>query len=175
MPEGSATHQVIDTILTSSCQWHDIMTIAAQELLHTGRRFHAVASFGLADCVPLATFTDAGLEIVKIVGEELTDLPTIAPLPAEIANCPTRLPSVEPIAVVGMACRAPDANNAEELWDIISSGRSTVVEVPKTRIDIHSSYRASQDTKWIEGRKFYGNFIQDIDAFDHAFFSMSSR
>lgn len=27
----------------------------------------------------------------------------------------------------------------------------------------------------IKVRKFYGNFIQDVDAFDHAFFSMISR
>ena len=138
MPEGSATNQVIDTILTSSCQWHKIMTIIAQKLLQTGRRIHAVASFGLADCVPLAAFHEAGLEIVKIVGDELAETPTLAPVPAEIANNMTRVPSVEPVAIVGMACRAPKANNTEELWDIISSGSSTVVEVPKTRIDIHS-------------------------------------
>lgn len=175
MPEGSATDQVIDTILTSTCQWHDIMTTAAQELMHTGRGSHTIAVFGLADCVPLTTFHDAGLEIIKIVGEELAEIPTLAPLPAETAKYPTRAPSVEAIAVVGMACRAPDADNVEELWDIISSGRSTMVEVPKTRIDIHGGYRVSQDTKWIEGRRFYGNFVSDIDAFDHAFFSVSSR
>lgn len=106
MPEGSATNQVIDTILTSSCQWHEIMTIVAQELLHTGRRIHAVASFGLADCVPLAAFHEAGLEIVKIVGDELAETPTLAPVPAEIANNMTRVPSVEPVAIFGMACRA---------------------------------------------------------------------
>ena len=175
IPEGSATNQVIDAILTSSSQWHEIMTIVAQELLHTGQRIHAVASFGLADCVPLAAFHEAGLEIMKIVGDELAETPTLAPVPAEIANNMTRVPSVEPVAIVGMACRAPKANNTEELWDIISSGSSTVVEVPKTRIDIHSGYRASQDASWSEGRKFYGNFIQDVDAFDHVFFSMSSR
>lgn len=158
---GSSTDQVIDAILTSSCSWHDIMTIAAQELVHTGRRLHTIASFGLGDCVPLATFRDAGLDIVKIVGEELGDTPALAPLPAETANDTIRPPSVEPIAIVGMACRAPNANNTEELWDIISSGRSTMTEVPKTRIDIHGGFRASQDAKWIQGRDFYGNFIQD--------------
>lgn len=175
MLEGSATDQVIDTILISPCQWLDIMSTAAQDLVQTGRVSHTVAVFGLADCVSRTIFDEAGVKIMKIVGEEPAENPTFAPSPLEAAKDPTRLPSVEPIAVVGMACSAPDADNVEEFWDIISSGRSTMMEVPKTRIDIHGGYRASQDTKWIEGRKFYGNFIRDIDTFDHAFFSMSSR
>ena len=172
MQGESMTDQVINAILTSSCQWHDIMTTAAQELRDTGRQSHKIVVLGLADCVPSRPFHDLGLDITKIMGEEPAEILNLPGSPPEVL---TQFQSVEPIAVVGMACRAPDADNVEELWDIISSGKSTAVELPKTRIDIHSGYRASQDAKWIENRKFYGNFMSDIDTFDHAFFSMSSR
>ena len=175
MPVGSTTSHVIDTILTSPCQWHDIMTTAAQAMVNTGRVSHKIAVFGLADCVSASIFQDVGLEITKIVGGEIVESPKLPGLPPKVDEQSAQFLTVEPIAVVGMACRAPGANNVEELWDIISSGRSTMVEVPKTRIDIHGGYRASQDAKWITDRKFYGNFVSDVDAFDNAFFSMSSR
>ena len=40
-----------------------------------------------------------------------------------------------PIAVVGMACRLPDANNLNEYWELLSSGRDTIREMPADRLD----------------------------------------
>lgn len=107
----SVTDQVTKTIFTSPYQGHDILTTVVKELLHTGRRTHTVVSFGFAECVPLAAYQDAGLEIVKIVGDGLAEIPTLALLPAENDN--TQLPLVHPIFIVGMACRAPDVDNAD--------------------------------------------------------------
>ena len=40
-----------------------------------------------------------------------------------------------PIAVVGMACRLPDANNLQEFWDLLATGRDTIREMPTDRLD----------------------------------------
>lgn len=44
-------------------------------------------------------------------------------------------PSQIPIAVVGMACRLPGADNLEEYWQLLVNGRSAVVELPPDRLD----------------------------------------
>ena len=41
----------------------------------------------------------------------------------------------EPIAIVGMGCRLPGANNIDEYWQLISNGQSAVAEIPAERLD----------------------------------------
>lgn len=79
------------------------------------------------------------------------------------------------VAVIGVACRYPSANNVEELWDVISSGTSTVQELPPDRVDTRKNFRLSQGQPSVSPKTFYGNFIDRPDAFDHAFFGINSR
>lgn len=173
MSNEATTDQVIDSVLTSSCQWDTVMTAAAEALFKTGRKRHTIVHFGLADSIPLKAFERVELNVQRMPCAELVEVP-----PEIFCDDPQIIPSnpsVEPVAVIGMACRAPGADSVEALWEIINTGRSQVVEVPKTSIDIHGGYRASQDAKWSSSRKFFGNFISDPDSFDNSFFSLSSR
>ncbi|OOF91380.1 hypothetical protein ASPCADRAFT_177383 [Aspergillus carbonarius ITEM 5010] len=79
------------------------------------------------------------------------------------------------IAIVGAACRLPGADTLEDLWDIVSQGRIKAEEVPKDRCSIEESFRGQQDKEWMNQRKFYGNFVDDVAAFDNAFFGISPR
>ena len=72
------------------------------------------------------------------------------------------------IAVVGMACRFPEADSLEEFWQMIESGFCAVQQVPKDRIDTSDLWRDPKGP-------FFGNFLRDPDAFDHRFFSISGR
>jgi acyl transferase domain-containing protein/thioester reductase-like protein/acyl carrier protein/SAM-dependent methyltransferase len=74
------------------------------------------------------------------------------------------------IAVVGMSCKVAGANNLEEFWDILCTGKSQHKEVPKERFNFETPFR-STDTK----RKWFGNFIEGHDEFDHKFFKRSPR
>lgn len=74
------------------------------------------------------------------------------------------------IAVIGMSCHVPNAEDLEEFWQILLSGESQHREVPTERFSMNSVFR-EMDTK----RKWYGNFIRDHDAFDHKFFKKSPR
>ncbi len=40
-----------------------------------------------------------------------------------------------PIAVVGMACRTPGADNLDEYWQMIRDGRSAIAKVPNERLN----------------------------------------
>ena len=69
----------------------------------------------------------------------------------------------EPIAVVGMACRVPGANNTDEYWDLLRSGANVAGEVPAGRWDSDG------------GDPWVGGFIKDIDKFDAGLFGVSPR
>ncbi len=40
-----------------------------------------------------------------------------------------------PLAIVGMACRLPGADNLDQYWQLLIEGRSAVVELPPDRLD----------------------------------------
>ena len=44
-------------------------------------------------------------------------------------------PSFAPLAIVGLACRLPGANNLDEYWDLIHSGGDATGELPLDLID----------------------------------------
>ena len=81
------------------------------------------------------------------------------------------------IAIVGAAGRFPGANNLEELWNLISADESRAEEVPLRRIDIPASFRSrlAQDANATGKQRFFGNFLDQIDCFDNAFFGISQK
>jgi acyl transferase domain-containing protein/acetyl esterase/lipase/acyl carrier protein len=80
------------------------------------------------------------------------------------------------IAIVGASCRLPGAGNMEELWDMLAKGTNCVQELSSIdRFDLPESFRSSQSASLTQRRTFYGNFIEDVKRFDHAFFGISSR
>ncbi|KAJ3497705.1 hypothetical protein NLG97_g1700 [Lecanicillium saksenae] len=75
----------------------------------------------------------------------------------------------ERIAVIGMSCHVPGAEDLQEFWKVLISGQSQHKEVPAERFPMDTYWRAA------EGRKWFGNFIDDFDKFDHKFFKKSPR
>jgi acyl transferase domain-containing protein/acyl carrier protein len=78
------------------------------------------------------------------------------------------------IAIIGMACRFPGAQNYEEFWDNLKEGRSSIGEIPKERWDWKAYWGDPQSGKNKSNSK-WGGFIQDADAFDPGFFGLSAR
>jgi acyl transferase domain-containing protein len=84
------------------------------------------------------------------------------------------MPSREPIAVIGMACRFPGGcDTPDAYWRLLRDGGDGVVEVPGDRWDIDAFY--DPDPKAVG--KIYarrGGFLTEpVDRFDAAFFGMS--
>ncbi len=76
----------------------------------------------------------------------------------------------EPIAIVGMACHFPDANNVGDYWDNLESGKDSIKEVPSSRWDIDAYYSATKE----QGKSYskWGAFLDNIEDFDPEYFKI---
>jgi acyl carrier protein len=80
----------------------------------------------------------------------------------------------EPIAIVGIACRFPGANDPEAFWELLRRGVDAVREPPRERWDVSVLYDPDRSipgkvaTRW-------GGFLDDVAGFDAQFFGISPR
>ena len=70
----------------------------------------------------------------------------------------------EPIAIIGIGCRFPGANNPDAFWQLLKNGVDAITEIPPNRWDIDAYYDA---TPGLPGKIYtrYGGFIEDVDLF----------
>lgn len=80
----------------------------------------------------------------------------------------------EPIAIIGMGCRFPKANNPEEFWQLLRNGIDAISEVPADRWDQDAFYDSNPDA---QGKMITrcGGFLDQVDQFDPHFFGISPR
>jgi acyl transferase domain-containing protein len=78
------------------------------------------------------------------------------------------------IAVIGVACRFPDARNPGEYWQNLWQGRVSIREIPAARWKWQESLDDTQEEEE-QNRCKWGSFIEDVDCFDRAFFGLSAR
>nr|WP_086665419.1 type I polyketide synthase [Lentzea kentuckyensis] len=77
----------------------------------------------------------------------------------------------EPIAIVGMACRFPgDVRSADELWDLVVSGRDAMGPLPEDR-----GWDLSLLTHDDAPATYHGGFLPGVAGFDAGFFGISPR
>lgn len=79
--------------------------------------------------------------------------------------------AAEPIAIVGMACKFPGANNIDEFWKLLHTGTNAVKEVPANRWDLETWFDPNPATEGKISTK-YGGFIDNVDSFDATFFGI---
>jgi hypothetical protein len=72
------------------------------------------------------------------------------------------------IAIIGMACRYPEADSIEEFWDVISAGKCVIRALPEDR------FKPSELVHEPRG-PFWGGYVRRTDLFDHRFFGISGR
>ena len=80
---------------------------------------------------------------------------------------------LEPIAIIGMSGRFPDAPDVDAFWRNVRDGRDSVTEAPRDRgWDIADYYEAKPQTR---GKTYsrHGAFLPDIDRFDPLFFEIA--
>src|ERR1022692_4905256 len=59
-----------------------------------------------------------------------------------VASEPGTSPSCQPIAIVGLACRYPDADDPPALLDLVLTGRRAFRRLPPCRLDLADHYSA---------------------------------
>ncbi|MDT8977370.1 SDR family NAD(P)-dependent oxidoreductase [Paenibacillus sp. chi10] len=82
--------------------------------------------------------------------------------------------SDEPIAIIGMSGRFPDAYNIEEMWTLLAEGRNAVKEIPSDRFDWRLYYQDSPSEPGKTNSKWCG-CIPGAAEFDPLFFEISPR
>ncbi|GAB1545334.1 hypothetical protein NUACC21_80100 [Scytonema sp. NUACC21] len=79
---------------------------------------------------------------------------------------------MEPIAIIGLGCRFPGAENPESFWQLLHNGVDAITEVPPERWDVNACYHpkpatpGKMNTRW-------GGFLEKVDCFDASFFGIS--
>lgn len=80
----------------------------------------------------------------------------------------------QPIAVVGMSCKFPMAQDINEFWKNLLEGKDCIAEVPKDRWDWEEFY-GDPSTEDNKTNIKWGGFIEGIDEFDPLFFGISPK
>ncbi|HEY9164017.1 MAG TPA: beta-ketoacyl synthase N-terminal-like domain-containing protein, partial [Magnetovibrio sp.] len=76
----------------------------------------------------------------------------------------------EPIAIIGLAGRYPQAPDLQTFWTNLRSGKDSVVEIPHERWDASRFYSSTRELG--KTRCLRGGFLEGVDRFDAAFFNM---
>ncbi|WP_156820293.1 type I polyketide synthase [Synechococcus sp. PCC 7336] len=105
-------------------------------------------------------------------------LTTLSPLKlafaARQAKAQLELFKAEPIAVIGLSCRFPGAENPEAFWNLLESGVDAISAIPGDRWDVDRYYDVDPGAA---GKTYcrHGGFLDRIDTFDPEFFGISPR
>ena len=78
------------------------------------------------------------------------------------------------IAVIGLACRFPGAQDYRQFWHNLVSGVDSITEIPADRWDWRR-YWGDPQTEANKTNSKWGGFIEDVDKFDAPFFNISPR
>ncbi|MFO1518604.1 MAG: SDR family NAD(P)-dependent oxidoreductase [bacterium] len=80
----------------------------------------------------------------------------------------------EPVAIVGMSCRFPQASDLESFWKLLHDGVDAITEVPPERWNVQKFYDPEPVTKGKMNSR-WGGFLDKVDHFDAQFFGISPR
>ncbi|KAF3055676.1 Conidial yellow pigment biosynthesis polyketide synthase [Daldinia childiae] len=169
--EEKLHHAVIRMILVEQSQWYQ--TFASVQTSRLKSKGSTVVSFGPDRGVPPSLMRNLGAHFLHA-----TDLDQAGPQPVDSALDPFAVSinqgqnagSDDEIAIVGMSCQVAGADDLGEFWKILCEGKSQHIEIPEERFGFETQWRDVDKTK-----KWYGNFINDHDVYDHKFFKKSPR
>jgi thioester reductase-like protein len=160
---GPVHEIVLRAVLAEPCEWHKTFSDVYEQ--HLTGPSSLVVEFGPERCIPPSFLRRLPQRVIHFADLEL---PKTLNRDYELASRP---PADTDIAIVGMACRVAGADDLNEFWDLLCAGQSQHCEMPRER---HANY----ETPWrpeASKRMWLGNFVRDIDAFDHKFFKKSPR
>src|SRR6266850_2019094 len=78
----------------------------------------------------------------------------------------------DPIVIIGLSGRYPEAVNIDAYWDNLREGKDCIVEVPRERWD-WQEYFSDDRSKSGHHYSKWGGFIAGVDEFDPLFFNIS--
>ncbi|TRX53352.1 SDR family NAD(P)-dependent oxidoreductase [Fulvivirga sp. M361] len=76
------------------------------------------------------------------------------------------------IAIIGMSGRFPDANNIEEFWSNLQSGKESVKFLTEEELEALVDNALRSDSNYVNSK---GGFLENKDRFDRAFFGYNPK
>ncbi len=179
-PMAARTAEVIQTWLVSRLA--ELLAIESREI-DVREPF---ASYGLGSTEVVSLSGD----LAEWLGRQISPVlvykyPTIETLARYVAGSPDvtepdiqvghdRKATTEPIAIIGIGCRFPGANDPHAFWRLLRDGVDTISEVPAERFNRHAFYDANPATPGKMNTP-WGGFLEQVDQFDPHFFGISPR
>lgn len=159
----------LECILGERADWYSTISTAASALNKTSANAF-ILSIG-ADAVPQSVAKSFPVVKATMIADRVhgivePDTPVLSPDP--FASVAQGYPK-DAIAIIGMGCRFPGADSIDEYWNLLTEGKSMLSEIPEARFGRGRPARSNTSLR------FWGNFLRDIEAFDHGFFKKSPR
>lgn len=81
------------------------------------------------------------------------------------------------IAIIGMEGKVGEAENLEELWDMLINGREGVRNIPQKRREDNEKFLRAKgfDSSLVDDLWLKSTYLTDIDGFDYRFFGLSQK
>ncbi|KAH8691174.1 hypothetical protein BGW36DRAFT_438695 [Talaromyces proteolyticus] len=163
---GSLHQVALESVLVKQSQWYRTV----QETYCAWKIHNENISFiTIGDNIPIPPSLARIPELPRVSercnGIQENGIPTAARAPS--VDSPGMDEST--IAVIGMACRYPEADSVDELWELIYEGKSVSPRTPEDRFNVSNICREPKDNA------LWSNFIRQPDVFDHRFFHISGR
>jgi acyl transferase domain-containing protein/aryl carrier-like protein len=83
----------------------------------------------------------------------------------------------EPIAIIGISGRYPQAKTLKEYWENLQKGKDCITEIPQDRWALEGFYHEDMKEAVTQGKSYskWGGFIEGFAEFDPLFFNISPR
>ncbi len=177
LPSASPTVEVIQSWLTTHIS-ERLGIVPAEVDIH-----EPFASYGLSsrDAVGLTGDLEDWLH-VQLSPTLVWEFPNIEHLARHLTGLhevaesngipePVRGSEREAIAIVGLGCRFPGADDPDAFWRLLHDGLDAITEVPADRWE----NRTVRDVERAAGSARWGGFLRQVDQFDPQFFGISPR
>ncbi|MBY9081324.1 SDR family NAD(P)-dependent oxidoreductase [Paenibacillus sp. HN-1] len=85
--------------------------------------------------------------------------------------------SREPIAIIGISGRYPQANNLKDYWENLQAGKDCITEISQERWPLEGFYHPDAQEAVAQGKSYskWGGFVDGFADFDPLFFNISPR
>lgn len=160
---GKLYHAVLRSLLVEKANWHQ--TLVQRDVKKAITHASSILSIGPERSVPPSFAKCITQEVLHISVINASD-----PYGDTSHDAITQSGNTDGVAIVGMSCRLPGANDILDFWKLLLDAKSQHKEVPDDRVALREHWRNTDPT-----RKWYGNFIDDPGVFDYKFFKKTPR
>jgi acyl transferase domain-containing protein/acyl carrier protein/SAM-dependent methyltransferase len=152
MPKNGASHHktALQSILLQRCEWFNIISNLKSSYMSGSTSF---VSFG-ERCIPTSLLSGFSGRITYF----------------DEASTPILRVNPNDVAVIGVSINVAGASSVTEFWDLLASGKSQHQLVSEDKFTFETTFRDNDPN-----RKWYGNFIDGVEDFDHKFFKKTPR